>query len=199
MNTVENIKDRLAKIRNTPSGSIPPEDLIGASNLLLPKMRTFCEEKFPWGRLSTFGKYWELPKVDVKVRSDGKTQFVQFNIRISLRKGGFYDWDDPSCRYPMGNPLLLWMIADDVVLNDEWKASKADILRSIRDIQDWTAELEQGRNPVQPEEDPKTISAIREIVSISVESAKPLSAKKIWDLVVNKCGIDECKAIPELS
>jgi hypothetical protein len=203
MQSVECIRARLEKIGRTPSDAIPKADLIAASNSLLPNMEAFCAEKYFRGRLSTYGKYWEVPQVNVKIRSEGKVHNLKYNMRISLLKGGFYDWDDPSCRYPVGNPLLLWMIADDVVLSDQWQAvSKADLLRSIREIREWCAELEQeGRTPIQPKEDPEFISAIREIVHFALSEAgkfgKPLSAKKIWNLVVETTN-GECKGITEL-
>src|SRR4029077_426395 len=100
-----------------------------------------------------------------------------------------------------GNPLLLWMINQNVVLNDQWHCvSRVDLARSVQELNDWVDNVEEsGQVFIQPEEDPADISALREIVSWSVESGKPLSAKKIWDLVVKKCGKDECKAIPQLS
>jgi hypothetical protein len=199
--TPEEIKSRLSKIGKTPSGSIPPEKLKEVSQRVLPHMELFCSDLFPNGRFSTSGKYWEVPKVFVKVRSEGKVHTLKYNLRISLAMGGFYDWDDPSCRYACGNPLLLWMINQNVVLNDQWHCvSRVDLARSVQELNDWVDNVEKsGQVFIQPKEDPAEISALREIVSLAVESGKPLSAKKIWDLVVEKCGKEECKAIPQLS
>src|SRR5258706_15682954 len=130
--TIDQIKPRLAKIGGAPCGSIPKEELKAASNRLLQHMDFFCGEKFPGGRSSLYGKYWEVPKVNVKIRSEGQVYNLKYNIRISLTHGGFYNWDEPSCRNPIGNPLLLWMIAHDRVLNEKWQfVSKADAQKSI--------------------------------------------------------------------
>jgi hypothetical protein len=199
--SIEHLKARLDKIGRTPSGSIPTEKLKAVSERVLPHMELFCSYAFPKGRLSPSGRYWETPKVFVQILSNGKVHALTYNMRISLEMGGFYDWDDPKCRYPIGNPLLLWMISGNVVLNDEWKVvSRKDLARSVQELNEWVDEVERsGQTFIKPEEDPDDISAIREIVSMSVEFGKAFSAKKIWESVVKKVGIDECKSIPQLA
>ena len=123
-------------------------------------MSAFCADRFPKGILSTRGKYWETPGVWLHIKTDdGQVHNLKFNMRISLVKGGFFDWDDPKNRYPNGNPLLLWMIAQDVVLDEEWKCrSKADLVRSVRELNEWCDRMDalnEEERTVETELDPE--------------------------------------------
>ena len=87
------------------------------------------------------------------------------------------------------------MINQNVVLNDQWKCvSKADLVRSVRALNEWCDQMDQQG---QPEEEPENARAIV-YYCIRDTKSKRRSAKQIWDIIFEATA-GECKTVKELS
>jgi hypothetical protein len=184
---------------------VEKSDLKAVSRRVLPYMKTFCAELFPEGMISPRGGYWEVSGVTFRLRSDdGDLNLKREDIRISLKMGGFYFTELPSIRNPFGNPLTLWMVSRDVVLNYQLEClSASDLERSVRELNGWCDEVERGpledSNYVDPERDYEFAMGRKELIRdcIADEPRKRRSAKQIWNLINQKTN-GACKKIPGL-
>ncbi len=191
---IEQAKAALAKLGGAPSGTIPVTELKAVSERVLSLgMIDFCLKFFPNGRTSPRGGYWEAGKVGLHLRDGNETVTVDFYPKICLQHGGFFNLEDPKSRYPIpgSNPLTLYMIAEDVVLTTDWKCiDKADLARSVRNLNKWCDEFETTPEPEQQKEIEweslmEERKVIREAVSITLRGLPivPRSAKQVLELI----------------